>query len=90
MSDRYPWAAEVLALLDAPPESVTVSGGGWYVQHGGLFALVRPNPGGPASVHLEAGSLWLVADGTTNVPATVRALLAGLRAAQAALGGVMP
>jgi hypothetical protein len=90
MSDRYPWAAEVLALLDAPPESVTASGGSWYVQHSGLLAHVLLLGDGRANVHVDTGGLWLVAHGVTNVPATVRALLAGLRAAQAALGGVMP
>ncbi len=91
MSDRYPWAAEVLALLDAPPESVSVVGAtAWTCSHDGLRVVVRSLGVRRANVHIETGSLWLTSREATDVPATVRALLAGLRAAQAALGGVMP
>jgi len=93
MSDRYPWAAEVLALLGAPPESVAKEleityGDAWEVEHDGLQVTIRRFAMDRVSVSFELPGLWLVADGATGVPATVRALLVGLRATQAALGEV--
>ena len=90
MSDRYPWAAEVLALLGAPPESVAVISGVWCAGPGGRAVYVRPLGAGRARVHIESAGLRLLAHEVTDVPATVRALLVGLRATQAALGGVTP
>ena len=94
MSDRYPWAAEVLELLGAPPESVAKEleityGDAWEVEHDGLQVTIRRFATmDRVSVSFELPGLWLVADGATGVPATVRALLVGLRATQAALGEV--
>lgn len=90
MNEQPPWAAEVCALIGADPAGAYVAYDLWFSgsELVGVRAVV--DLGRVLAVDVESGAYRASLRKPADVPAAVRALLAGLRATEAALGGVAP